>query len=254
MNRRLAFIAMVSLAVSAACGLLAVLATAWVGDENRSWAATTRTCAAMLWAKKSGSPRSAGQDDGASASEPHTADLEWLGGDAVKIDIPARVHYQPGPNAQASVSGDADLVSHVRMHDGTIEWDTIVNCYPADDLVVRLTGPAVPAWTLNGSGELDLSDIKQDVLHITMHGSGAVTASGEAHETSLDVAGSSSADLSRLITREANARIRGSAEVDLAPREDVDMSISGSAVVRLHGAVARIRSHVSGSGQIKQVP
>src|ERR1700674_2950964 len=80
MSKRLAFIAVVSLSVSAACGLLAVLATAWVGDENRSWAATTRTCAAMLWTKKSGSPRSAGQDDGASASEPHTADLEWLGG------------------------------------------------------------------------------------------------------------------------------------------------------------------------------
>jgi Putative auto-transporter adhesin, head GIN domain len=252
MNRRLAFIAMVSLAVSAACGLLAVLATAWVGDDHRSWAATTRSCAAMLWAKKSGS--ATGQDDGASASEPHTADLEWRGSDAVKIDIPARVHYQPGPNAQASVSGDADLVSHVRMHDGAIEWDTIVNCFPADDLVVRLTGPAVPAWTLNGSGELELSDIRQDVLHITMHGSGAVTASGEAHETSLDVAGSSRADLRRLVTREANARIRGSAEIDLSPREDVDISISGSAVVRLHGPVARIRSHVSGSGQIKQVP
>jgi hypothetical protein len=254
MNRHLAFIAMVSLAVAAACGLLAVLTSAWIGGDHRSWAATTRTCAAMLWAKKSGSPRSAGPEDGVSAGEPHTADLEWQGGDAVKIDIPARVHYQPGTNPQASVSGEADLVSHVRMRGGTIEWDTIVNCYPAHDLVVRLTGPAVPAWTLNGSGALDLSDIKQDVLHITMHGSGTVTASGEAHETSLDVVGSSSADLRRLITQQANARIRGSAEVDLAPREDVDISISGSAVVRLHGAVARIHSQVSGSGQIKQVP
>ena len=45
------------------------------------------------------------------------------------------------------------------------------------------------------------------------------------------------------------------ATVDLAPREDADISISGSAVVRLHGAAAaRIRSHVSGSGQIIQMP
>jgi hypothetical protein len=252
MNKRLAFIAVVSLAVSAACGLLAVLTSASVGGDHRSLAATTRTCAAMLWARKS--PRSTGQDDGVSASEPRIVDLAWRGSDAVEVNIPARVHYQPGPNAQASVSGDADLVGHVRMRDGTIEWDTIVNCYPADDLVVRLTGPAVPAWTLNGSGALDLSDIKQDALRITMHGSGTVTASGEAHEASLDVAGSGRADLGRLVTQQANARIRGSAEVDLAPREDADISIAGSAVVRLHGAVARIRSHVSGSGQIKQVP
>jgi hypothetical protein len=303
MNKRLVSIAVVSLSISAACGILAVLisATGWVGGDYRSWAATTRSCAVMPWAKKAGS------------GEPRTVDLEWSGSDAVKIDIPARVYYQPGPKAQASVSGDAELVSHVRMRDGALEWDTVDDCFPAGDLVVRLTGPAVTAWTLNGSGKLELSDIKQDVLRvtahgsgavtasgeahevsldatgsgyadlgklvtrqtsanirgsaavklsdikqdvlrITMHGSGAVTASGEAHEVSLDAAGSGRADLGRLVTQQANAHISGSAEVDLAPREDADISISGSAVVRLHGAVARIQSHVSGSGQIKQVP
>jgi Putative auto-transporter adhesin, head GIN domain len=242
MNKRLALIAVVSLSVSAACGLLAVLTSASVGGDHRSWAATTRTCAAMLWAKTAGS------------SEPRIVDLEWSGSDTVNVKIPARVHYRPGPKSQASVSGDAELVGHVRMRDGMLEWDTMVDCFPTDDLVVQLTGPGVPAWTLNGSGALDLSDIKQDVLRITMHGSGTVTASGEAHETSLDVAGSSRADLSRLVTQQAVTRIRGSAAVDLAPREDADISIAGSAVVRLHGVVARIRSHVSGSGQIKQVP
>jgi hypothetical protein len=245
MNKRLVWIAAVSLSVSAACGLLAILVAISAGGDHRSWVATTRSCAAMLWAKKA---------EGMAANESRIVDLAWRGSDAVKVNIPARVHYQPGPTAQASVSGSAELVNHVRMRDGTLEWDTIVECLPAHGLVVRLTGPAVPAWTLNGSGDLDLSGIRQDVLRIAMHGSGTVTASGEVHETSLDIAGSSSADLGRLVTRQATARIRGSAEVDLSPRDDVDVSISGSAVVRLHGAVARIRSHVSGSGQVKQVP
>jgi hypothetical protein len=244
MNKRLVSIAMVSLGVSAACAVLVALtsATDWVDGDYRSWAGTTRSCAVIPWAKKAGS------------GEPRTVDLEWSGSDAVKVKLPARVHYQPGPKAQASVSGDAELVSHVRLRDGTLEWDTVDDCFPADDLVVRLTGPAVTAWTLNSSAELDLSDIKQDALRITMHGSGKVTASGEAHEVSLDAAGSGRADLGRLVTQQASARIGGSAEVDLAPREDADISISGSALVRLHGAVARIHSHVSGSGQIKQVP
>jgi hypothetical protein len=188
------------------------------------------------------------------ASGPRIADLEWQGSDAIKVNIPARVHYQPGPKAQASVSGDAELIRHVRMHDGTLEWDTVANCFTADDLVVRLTGPAVTAWTLNGSGQLNLSDIKQDALRIAIRGSGTVTASGEVHEASFDTAGSSSAELSRLVIQRANVRIRGSAEIDLSPREDVDISITGSGVVRLHGAVARLQSHISGSGQIKQVP
>ena len=305
MNRRLIGIAVVSLSIAAACGIIMVLtsATDWVNGDYRSWAGTLRSCA---WAKNSGS------------GERRTVDLEWLGSDAIKIKIPAQVHYQPGPKPQANVSGDADLVSHVRLHDGTLEWDTVdwnslVDCYPADDLVVQLAGPAVTAWTLNGSGELDLADVKQDVLRIAMHGSGivtasgevreasldasgsgladlsrlvtqktsanihgsgalkladikqdvlritmrgsgVVTASGEAHEVSLESAGSGRADLGRLITERASAQIYGSGNADLAPRQDADISIFGSSVVKLHGAVARINSHVSGSGQVKQVP
>jgi putative autotransporter adhesin-like protein len=308
MNRRLAGIAVVSLSIAAACGIIAVLisATDWIDGDGRSWAGTLRSCAAMPWSKKTGS------------GERRTVDLEWLGSDVVTIKIPAQVHYQPGPEPQASVSGDADLVSHVRLRDGMLEWDTVdwdslVDCFPPGDLVVRLSGPAVRTWTLNGSGELDLSDLSQDVLRITMHGSGTVAASGEVHDVSLDAAGSGRADLGRLVTQKtsanihgsadlrladikqdlvrlkmhgsgvvtasgaanevslesagsgradlgrlitdrASARIHGSADVDLAPRQDADISVSGSAVVKLHGAVARINSHVSGSGQIKQVP
>jgi hypothetical protein len=308
MNRRLVRIAVVSLSIAAACGIFTVLtsATDWINDDYRSWASPMRTCAAMPWTKKTGS------------GERRTVDLEWLGSDAIKIKIPTQVHYQPGPKPQASVSGDADLVSHVRLRDGTLEWDTVdwntlVDCFPASDLVVQLAGPAVTAWTLNGSGKLDLSDLKQDVLRITMHGNGAVTASGEVHEASLEAAGSGRADLGRLVTQNTSAKIQGSADlklsdskqdvlrivmhgsgvvtasgtarevsleaagsgradlgrliaerasaqihgsanVDLAPRQDADISVSGSAIVKLHGAVARINSHVAGSGEIKQVP
>jgi hypothetical protein len=305
MNRRLLSIAVVSLGIAVTCGILTVLswATDWTDGDTRAWAGTLRTCAS---AKK------------AASGERRTVDLEWTASDAVKITIPAQVHYQPGPKPQASVTGDPDLVGHVRLRDGklewdTVEWDTLVDCLPADGLVVRLSGPAVTAWTLNGSGELELSDInqdvlrvimhgsgalsatgtvheasleaagsgradlgrlvtqktsanihgsanlkladiKQDALRITMHGSGVVTASGAAKEVSLESAGSGRADLGRLITERAIARIHGSADVDLAPRQDADISVSGSAVVKLHGAVARINSHVSGSGEIKQVP
>lgn len=305
MNMHLLRIAVVSLSIAVMCAVFVILtsATDWVDGDYRSWAGPLRSCA---WTKTAGS------------GERRTVDLEWPGGDAVKIKIPAQVHYQPGPKPHVSVTGDADLASHVRLRDGTLEWDTVewdklVDCSPADDLIVQLSGPAVTTWTLNGSGSLDLADLKQDMLRITMRGSGAVTASGEVHEVSLEAAGSGRADLGRLTTQKttaningsgglkladsrqdvlrialhgsgsvtasgaakevslesagsgradlggliadkASAQIRGSGAVDLAPRQDADISVSGSAIVKLHGAVARINSHVSGSGQIKQVP
>ncbi|WP_245317192.1 GIN domain-containing protein, partial [Bradyrhizobium manausense] len=107
---------------------------------------------------------------------------------------------------------------------------------------------------MSGSTKLKLADAKQDMLRVVMSGSSAMTASGTAHEVSLDSAGSSRANLGGLITEQASAKIHGSGDVDLAPRQDADISVSGSAVVKLHGAVARVNSHVSGSGEIKRVP
>lgn len=324
MNGRLGRIAVVSLGIAAGCGIITALGSAadWVesGDlpssgrfwtgrfwTDSSWAGASRSCATLPWSNTTG------------ARERRTIDLAWSGGgDAIKLRIPARVHYRPGPTPQASVTGDADLVGHVRLRDGIMEWDTAewgrqVDCVRADDLVVQLSGPAVTAWTVHGSASLDLSDLRQDALRITAHGSGAVTASGEvretaveaagsgqvdlrhlvsqttsahvhgsgnlsladasqdslritlrgsgavaaggtAHQVSLESSGSGRADLGRLVAERASATINGSGDVDLAPRGDADISVSGSGVVRLHGAVARLNSHVSGSGRIKQVP
>ena len=323
MNGRLGRIAVVSLGIAAGCGIITALGSAadWVDGSDlpwtgrfwassswtrSSWAGASRGCAALPWSNTTG------------ARERRTVDLAWSGGDAIRIRIPAQVHYQPASTAKASVTGDADLVDHVRLRDGILEWDTAewgrqVDCIRADDLVVQLSGPAVTAWTVHGSASLDLSDLRQDVLRITAHGSGAVTASGEvretaveaagsgevdlrrlvtqatsanvhgsgnlhladasqeslritlrgsgavtasgtAHQVSLEASGSGRADLGRLVAERASATIHGSGDVDLAPRLDADISVSGSAVVRLHGAAARLNSHVSGSGQIKQVP
>src|SRR5437660_12856788 len=99
MNKRLVLIATVSFSVAAACLLLAVLVATLAGGDYRSWAAMTRTCAAAPWTKK--------------AAQPGTADLGWSGSDIVRIKIPVRVQYRPGPKPQATISGDAQLGSHV---------------------------------------------------------------------------------------------------------------------------------------------
>jgi hypothetical protein len=238
MKSRLGRIALVSFGITLACWAAVALSSAmgWI-DDDPNWA-VVRGCAPAMWTRP---------------GEIKTIDLAWPGSDAVTVNIPARVYYQPGPKAEASVSGDAELASHVRMRDGTLAWDTTF-CVTDDNLTIRLSGPPVTAWTLNGSGTLELSDIKQDALRIVTRGSGTVTGGGESRQASVDVSGSGNVDLSRLVTRNADARIRGSADVELAPRDDVAIEIYGSGIVSLHGPVTRVSSHVAGSGQIKQLP
>ncbi len=190
-----------------------------------------------------------------SASAPRTSvDLGWSGSDSIDIGIPARVQYRPGPKAEATVTGNADLASHVRLRDGQLEWDSkdYEDCYPTD-LVVHLVGPPVAEWTIHGTAHLDLNNIRQDVLKITRHGIGRITADGDVRETWLRASGRGSADLGRLETQRATIRISGSGEVDVAPREDADISISGRAVLRIHGNGAKLHIQSHGRAQVIQV-
>ena len=248
MNKSLTLIATLSFSIATGCAALAALVS------DKPLAALARGCGATPGAKDSACDRPVRT----ATSEPGKLALDWDGSGAVTVNIPARVLYQPGPTAQASVSGDPELIAHVRMRQGSLDWDTpswdrTVNCSAKEQLEIRLTGPAVTSWMMHGCGALELTNLQQDSLRIAGSGSSSVTVTGTVQRVSLHAAGSVRADLSRLVAQHADTHIDGSAHVELTPREDADISIAGSGLVQVHGT-ARIRSHVSGSGQIIQLP
>ena len=194
---------------------------------------------------------------GPSVSAPRsTVDLGWTGTDAISINIPAQVEYQPASRAEATVNGNPDLVSHVRLIDGKLVWDTEDHhpCIAPADLIVHIVGPSVAAWRIHGIGQLKLNNVSQDTIQITKHGTGSVTASGDVKEIVLRAAGTGSADLSRLKTQRASVHIHGSGEVDLTPSEDAEISITGHAILRVHGDRAKLHVRSHGSARVIQVP
>jgi hypothetical protein len=253
MTRRLAHFAIIALAVSAVClGLAARLGA----GLSESWPQRVGSCTALTYMLDL--VGAADDEPGGSNNDaigcPPAATMAWEPTDSLDIRLPAQVSYRPGPQPEATVSGEARLISHVRLDRGRLEWDRSMGCVPRGVLMVRLSGPAVRQWTLTGSSSLDLADIKQDRLAITTRGHSKVVAGGEVQHLAIDMAGSGRADLGRLAAQSADIRLRGSAIADLAPRDEADISIAGSARVRLHGRPQHVRSHVSGSGSIEQLP
>lgn len=240
MTRKLASFATVGLTVAAVCLLLG-----WslAGSEG-SWGAA--------WWPGSGARCSVGALGASGARDSVTLAFEPT--DSLEISLPASVSYQPGPKGEAVISGDPAVIQHVRLDGGRLGFDSEVDCGPISRLTVRLTGPAIATWSLHGSGNLDLAGLDQKALHLRVTGSAHVIANGTAPDVSLDLSGSADADLAGLAAKTADIKVSGSGKVQIAAQDEADIGISGSALVRLHGRPARLRTRVSGSGRIEDAP
>ncbi|MDN7180321.1 DUF1700 domain-containing protein [Caballeronia sp. SEWSISQ10-4 2] len=187
-------------------------------------------------------------------TSPASVTFPFEANNSIDIDLPASVSYQPGPKAEATVTGDPSLVSHVRIADGRLGFDSEIDCAPVTHVSVRLTAPSIAAWGIRGDGDLVLSGIDQQKLQLRIMGSGHVVASGAVQVVALNVAGSGKAELQGLSARSAEIVVHGSGEVQVAAQDTANIVLAGSSVVKLHGHPTQVHSVVSGSGRIENVP
>ncbi len=196
--------------------------------------------------------------NGGSACEPASGtqqqiNLPFIAGDRLVIDLPGSVHYQPGDKAEAIVSGDPALLSHLHIESGQLG----LNCEPgwsASRLDVKLSGPAITRWDLLGNSNLTLSQINQPELRVNIKGSGNSSATGIADTVNLSISGSGDARFEGLTAQSVTVKIRGSGDAKVTAKANADVSISGSGNVELSGQPVIRREEIKGSGRILNVP
>lgn len=194
--------------------------------------------------------------------------IAWTGSDSIEARMPVDLTYRQGASAGIVVTGPQDLVDRVVAEGGVIRFDhrgdrservtfslrdgDFEAWSDQDRLRVTVTAPGVNRFSLHGSGDLSIEGYDQDSLTIAVNGSSDVSAVGRVRALTLDVSGSGSADLERLVTTDAVVSISGSGEADIAPTGQARIDVSGSGDVTLHTRPADLVSKVSGSGSVRQ--
>jgi hypothetical protein len=187
--------------------------------------------------------------DGASASA--NRDLAWSGGDTLDIGLPADVRFTQAAGApKLVVRGPEDVIRHVRVDNGRIDFDT--PSLDADEVTIELTAPKVTRFVVSGSGRLAIHDYRQDQLAVHITGDGAVTADGAAKAAAVEISGSGDADLAGLSLDGAEVAITGSGEAKVGPKSWAKLNISGSGNVDLLSRPRKLESQISGSGHVEQ--
>lgn len=180
-----------------------------------------------------------------------TRTLSWAGSDDVTIALPAQVRFVQGAAWSATVSGPADVISHVEVTDkGEFGFEKSWHGSCHGTLSIALTGPSVTAWTLKGTGALTLVQIDVPHLTLTVAGTGAASASGSATQVELTVAGTGSAELGSLKVQDISATIAGTGSAVIAPEGDATLMVAGTGTITLKTKPKNLTRTVAGTGKI----
>lgn len=232
---KLAIIAGTGLTVAAVCAIaVAAMGVDKVGDHLSISLFDGESCSA----------------NGATAT---SRTIAWDGSDDVTIEVPANIHYTPGSGEMIEVKGNPVVLAHMRVRDGRIDLDCSLHHWHGERADITLPGRTFRAFNVAGLADMDLHEIDQDSLKISIAGKADVTASGKVNTLKLEIAGKGDARLKDLIAQKVDVDIAGRGDVETSPIEDADISIAGSGDVSLYTEPKHISSSILGSGNIKHL-
>jgi hypothetical protein len=208
------------------------------------------------------------RQDGTQAAEV-TRDLAWTGGEKLVVELSADVEYVQGDTPGITVRGPADRVDKVRIEGDRLVWtgdethhgERIVFGRRANgkgiwvdsgEVHIVVTAPAVKIFDLRGSSDMTIRGYDQPTLAIDSSGSGDVSVSGVTKALNLTMTGSGDADLSDLLTTDAEIDMSGSGDARIAPTGGVVADLSGSGDLDLATPPATLRQSITGSGDVRQ--
>jgi len=179
--------------------------------------------------------------------------IVWDGGSRLDLDLAADVKYVQTPGTgSVEVIGPAELVKDVQVADGHIRLDHSNHGFYFPKMTIVVHAPSVTDFDVSGANSLTIENYKQSSLRIDASGTSEIAASGEADSVTLDLSGSSRADLGALKSRTAKAEVTGVARTTLAPSESADLDVSGMGDVRLLTHPPKLTTDVSGGGKIRE--
>jgi hypothetical protein len=180
-------------------------------------------------------------------------DLEWDGSDHVSLSVGGHASYTPGTDNKVHASGDPQVLAHLRVRNGNIEFDCRGWHQDTGNLTIVLPGRGFQKFGIAGHGDLALQKLNQAMLAVSIAGSGSIKADGKVEHADIHIAGSGDIDMGQVATKVTMVHIAGSGNTDIAPSDEADIHIAGSGDVNLHSNPKQLETHIAGSGRIHNV-
>jgi hypothetical protein len=176
---------------------------------------------------------------------------KWDGGDSLRVSlVGAKVRYVPALPARIVITGSNEALKLVRVGQGLITWCD--DCRAIEGLDVVVNGMTLHDVTLSGADiDIQLGRLNQDRLNLALSGTGEIRAGGRVDRLDAYIAGAGDIHMGEASVRRAKIYIAGSGDITVNPREEADISVSGSGQVRMKAMPPRLTQKVTGPGGVR---
>lgn len=194
---------------------------------------------------------------------------------AIEVNIPASVEVSVSDQYSVVVEAQENLLPILKteVKDGKLRLYFEENVSNAENLKVRISGPAFDELSIGGSGSIKtLTPLHGDRLALSIGGSGAIDipqadfgsmacsiagsgniqVAGKSNDIRFEIAGSGDIAAKGLLANTGKAEIAGSGSVTCNISQTLKAEIAGSGDVFYTGSPA-IDTDISGSGKVKHV-
>ena len=192
-------------------------------------------------------------DDGKVAVAGPERHLPWTGDDTISLAMSVPVRLVPGTAMTSCCAATPETIAHLDLSGGRLRAD----CRNLPDRQTMRSSCRRARCVTCGSPDRPRppsGSSTSRALALTVSGSGHVQAQGTVERMTVTIPGSGDVRLGDLAMKRLTTRIAGSGNLEAGPKEEADITISGSGNVRLLSRPATLNTKIAGSGRITQPP
>lgn len=182
-----------------------------------------------------------------------------------------------GSTEGLEIEADDNLLPFIKTtQDGgelIIHWDESINPRPSKAVRYHLTVKSLDSISLSGSGTVSADEFVGEALKVSISGaadatfphlrtkdftlsisgSGSLKAGGTTDSFTIKVAGSGDVKAVGLRANAVRVSVAGSGDAEVWAEDSLNVTVSGSGVVRFKGEPKKLEQSVAGSGSVKRV-
>jgi hypothetical protein len=174
--------------------------------------------------------------------------------DEIVLDGAADLYIRIGDRQEVEFTLDDNLFENLEaeVRGDALHLDWKENCHPSKGCRVDIVVPELRAMTINGAGDVEITDFQGEEFNYQLNGAGDLDIAGRVDELNIHLSGAGKIQARKLIAADVDVTVSGAGSATVTAEDRLEGVVSGVGNIVYYGDPVHERTRVTGIGKIKK--